>query len=225
MTTGRCSASRGKRKHSRWRCRSTSAACSPGRNGRQRSATRSRRRNPPAIPTRARPIIIIGSPRWNALSRKKASPTHGSFNARATPGRTLANERRMARRSSSSRATFTIREYVMSGQTVKIRSSEGGEFDCYLVAPKTDAPKSDEMMPAIVLASAVHGVDADIRAIADEFAANGVIATAPDLFWRTVPGPLPHDDGRSKHRSQTRLEKIKAGERDLVDTLSYLRTL
>ena len=27
----------------------------------------------------------------------------------------------------------------MSGQTVKIRSSEGGEFDCYLVAPKADA--------------------------------------------------------------------------------------
>ena len=24
----------------------------------------------------------------------------------------------------------------MSGQTVKIRSSEGGEFDCYLVAPQ-----------------------------------------------------------------------------------------
>ncbi len=89
----------------------------------------------------------------------------------------------------------------MSGQTVKIRSSEGGEFDCYLVAPKadaakSDAPKSDGTMPAIVLASAVHGVDTDIRAIADEFASNGVIAAAPDLFWRTLPGPLSHDDTR-----------------------------
>ena len=108
----------------------------------------------------------------------------------------------------------------MSGQTVKIRSSEGGEFDCYLNAPKADAP-----MPAIVLASAVHGVDADIRAIADEFAASGVIAAAPDLFWRTLPGPLSHDDGRSQQRSQPRLEKIKTGERDLVDMLAYLRTL
>ena len=108
----------------------------------------------------------------------------------------------------------------MSGQTVKIRSSEGGEFDCYLVAPAPDGP-----MPAIVLASAVHGVDADIRAIADEFAANGVIAAAPDLFWRTLPGPLSHDDTRTQQRSQPRLEKIKTGERDLVDTLAYLRTL
>src|SRR6202035_5788542 len=113
----------------------------------------------------------------------------------------------------------------MSGQTVKIRSSEGGEFDCYLVAPKSDAPKADGTMPAIVLASAVHGVDTDIRAIVDEFAGNGVIAAAPDLFWRTVPGPLSHDDTRTQQRSQPRLDKIKTGERDLVDMLAYLRTL
>jgi carboxymethylenebutenolidase len=111
-------------------------------------------------------------------------------------------------------------EKFMSGQDVKIHSSEGGEFDCYLVAPKSDAP-----MPAIVLASAVHGVDTDIRALADEFAAAGVTAAAPDLFWRTLPGPLSHDDGRSQQRSQPRLDKIKTGERDLADMLAHLRTL
>jgi carboxymethylenebutenolidase len=108
----------------------------------------------------------------------------------------------------------------MSGQTIKIGSSESGEFDCYLAVPQADA-----LMPAIVLASAVHGVDTDIRALADEFAASGVIAAAPDLFWRTLPGPLSHDDGRSQQRSQPRLEKIKTGEADLTDTLAYLRTL
>jgi len=108
----------------------------------------------------------------------------------------------------------------MSGQTVKVRSSEGGAFDCYLAMPKADGP-----VPAIVLASAVHGVDADIRALADEFAAGGFIAAAPELFWRTLPGPLAHDDGRAQQRSQPRLEKIKTGERDLADMLSHLRTL
>jgi len=108
----------------------------------------------------------------------------------------------------------------MSGQTVKVSSSESGAFDCYLAMPKADGP-----VPAIVLASAVHGVDADIRALADEFAAGGFIAAAPELFWRTVPGPLSHDDGRAQQRSQPRLEKIKTGERDLADTLAYLRTL
>src|ERR1700690_3827330 len=125
--------------------------------------------------------------------------------------------------SSLTNAGFNRRESweeVMSAQSVKIRSSEGGEFDCYLVAPKSDAPKTDTpmsaaTMPAIVLASAVHGVDTDIREIADEFAANGVIAAAPDLFWRTLPGPLSHDDTRTQQRSQPRLDKIKTGERDL----------
>ena len=107
-----------------------------------------------------------------------------------------------------------------AGKTVKIRSSGGGEFDCYLVVPKSDAP-----VPAMVLASAIHGVDADIRAIADEFAADGYIVAAPDLFWRTVPGPLTREDGRARERAQPRLERIKDGEGDLADTLAYLRTL
>jgi carboxymethylenebutenolidase len=108
----------------------------------------------------------------------------------------------------------------MSGKDVKIHSSGGGEFDCYLAVPKTDTA-----VPAMVLASAVHGVDADIRAIADEFAADGYVAAAPDLFWRTVPGPLPRGDDRTKSRAQPRLERIKTGEADLADTLAFLRTL
>ena len=108
----------------------------------------------------------------------------------------------------------------MTGKTIKIHSSGGGEFDCYLVVPKTSEP-----MPAMVLASAIHGVDDDLRAIADDFAAKGYVVAAPDLFWRTVPGPLPREDERSKTRAQPRLERIKTGETDLTDTLAYLRTL
>jgi carboxymethylenebutenolidase len=101
----------------------------------------------------------------------------------------------------------------MPGKTISIRSRNGGEFDCYLVTPETCDP-----LPAIVLASAVHGVDGDIRAIADEFAAHGLIAAAPDLFWRSIPGPLSHEDDRAAQRSQPRLEKIKAGEVDMADS-------
>jgi carboxymethylenebutenolidase len=105
----------------------------------------------------------------------------------------------------------------MPGKNVKIRSREGGEFDCYIAAPV-----SSGKVPAIVLASAVHGVDQDMRAIADHFAAHGYIAAAPDLFWRSIPGPLARDDDRTK-RSQPRLEKIKAGEADMADTLAEVR--
>jgi carboxymethylenebutenolidase len=108
----------------------------------------------------------------------------------------------------------------MQGKNFRVRSSEGGEFDCYRVTPRTGAK-----VPAIVIASAVHGVNADVRAIADEFASHGYIAAAPDLFWRTVPGPLLRDDDRTKQRSQPRLEKIRTGEADLADTLAELRKL
>lgn len=106
----------------------------------------------------------------------------------------------------------------MPGKHLKIRAASGGEFDCYLATPE-GAGK----VPAVVLASAVHGVDKDIRAIADEFAGHGFLAAAPDLFWRTIPGPLGRDDKRTTERSQPRAEKIKAGEADLVDTLAELR--
>lgn len=106
----------------------------------------------------------------------------------------------------------------MERKDIKIRSSKGGEFDCYLVIP--DGSKK---APAMVLASAVHGVDKDMRAIADEFASYGYLAAAPDLFWRSIPGPLTRDDNRTRERSQPRLEKIKAGETDMTDTLAELR--
>jgi carboxymethylenebutenolidase len=106
----------------------------------------------------------------------------------------------------------------MLRKEIKVRSSGGGEFDCYLVTPDAGGK-----VPAIVLASAVHGVDEDIRGIADELAAAGYIAAAPDLFWRSVPGPLSRDDDRTKQRSQPRLEKIRTGEADMADTLAELR--
>jgi carboxymethylenebutenolidase len=108
----------------------------------------------------------------------------------------------------------------MQGKDIKIRSSEGGNFDCYIATPSASAK-----VPTVVLASAVHGVNDDLRAIADEFAVLGYIAAAPDLFWRTIPGPLARDDERTKQRSQPRQEKIRTGEADLVDALAEVRKL
>ena len=108
----------------------------------------------------------------------------------------------------------------MAGQTIKIHSRSGGAFDCWL-----SMPAGDGKVPAIVLASAVHGVDKDIRDLADEFASHGYIAAAPDLFWRSLPGPLGREDARAGERSQPRLEKIKAGEADMADTLTEVHRL
>ncbi len=110
-------------------------------------------------------------------------------------------------------------EAQVTGRDIRIKSGSGGEFDCYIAAPAGAAK-----VPAVVLASAIHGVDPDIRAIADEFAAKGFLAAAPDLFWRTeTPGPLVRDDPRAAPRGKPRLERIRAGEADLVDTLAEVR--
>jgi carboxymethylenebutenolidase len=101
---------------------------------------------------------------------------------------------------------------------VKMRSSDGPEFDCYVVTPE-----ATQAVPAIVLGSAIYGVDSDLRAIADEFAGRGYIAAAPDLFWRTEPGPMLRGDLRAAARGQPRIEKLETGERDLADVLAMLR--
>ncbi len=107
------------------------------------------------------------------------------------------------------------------GSHVKIKSSSGkGEFDCYLALPAGGGKA-----PAMVMAPAVHGVNADIRGIADELAANGYIAAAADLFWRTLPGPLSREDERAGQRSQPRMEVLKSGETDIADTLAMVRQL
>ncbi len=108
----------------------------------------------------------------------------------------------------------------MAGKTVTIASREGGAFDCYVATPD-----GGERVPAVVLAAAIHGVDEDIVAIADEFAAHGFIAAAPDLFWRWLPGKLPADDKRAAERALPRGERIRAGEADMADTLAHVRAL
>jgi carboxymethylenebutenolidase len=108
----------------------------------------------------------------------------------------------------------------MQGTFSKIGATGGGMFDCYLVAPETEKP-----VAAIVLASAIHGVDADMRAIADELATYGFIAAVPDLFWRSIAGPLSRSDPRAVQRAQPRLELIRAGEDDMINTLRHLGTL
>jgi len=103
------------------------------------------------------------------------------------------------------------------GTTIRVRSSEGPEFDCYVAMPQ-----AGPAIPAVVLASSIYGVDEDLRGIADEFAASGCIAAAPDLFWRTLPGPLARGDARATSRAQPRLDRLKTGERDFADVLGML---
>ncbi len=58
-----------------------------------------------------------------------------------------------------------------------------GQFSCYVTRPAVAG-----IYPAIVVLQEIFGVNAGIRSIAADYAAEGFIAVCPDLFWRKEPG-------------------------------------
>ncbi|MCX7901152.1 MAG: dienelactone hydrolase family protein, partial [Burkholderiaceae bacterium] len=62
----------------------------------------------------------------------------------------------------------------MSGQWIAIE----GEFGGYLALP----PRGRG--PGLVLFQEIFGVNGHIRAVAEQYALDGFVVLAPDLFWR-----------------------------------------
>lgn len=109
----------------------------------------------------------------------------------------------------------------MAGTNIELKSSEGSEFDCYFTAPVSGKG------PGVIVVAAVNGVSPDIRTLTDDLAANGFVAAAPDMFWRTDPGFIERTEEGQKRiraRSQPRNEVIETGVRDIADTAEYLAT-
>jgi carboxymethylenebutenolidase len=70
----------------------------------------------------------------------------------------------------------------MTASIVQLAAEAGKSFSAYLAVPSAPA------RPAVVLLQEIFGINANMRGIADEYAAEGYIAIAPDLFWRQRPG-------------------------------------
>jgi len=67
--------------------------------------------------------------------------------------------------------------------TVRIDASDGsGSFSAYVAEPE-GTPRG-----AIVVIQEIFGVNPGIRKKCDDWAAQGYLALAPDLFWRLEPG-------------------------------------
>lgn len=108
----------------------------------------------------------------------------------------------------------------MAGKDIKVASSDGGEFDCYLATPDTGRG------PGVIIIAAVTGVGPDMRAMTDSLAANGFIAAAPDMFWRTDPGYIARSEEtqpRIHARTQPRQEVINTGIQDVADMRDFLQ--
>ncbi|HEY6578753.1 MAG TPA: dienelactone hydrolase family protein [Rhizomicrobium sp.] len=74
----------------------------------------------------------------------------------------------------------------MNGNEVSINTADG-VFGGYLARPATANGAG------VVVIQEIFGVNRFVRAVADDYAARGYFALAPDLFWRIAPG-LQLDD-------------------------------
>lgn len=70
----------------------------------------------------------------------------------------------------------------MQSQQISISTSDGGQFDAYLSLPPTGSG------PGIVLIQEIFGVNQHIRDVADQYASDGFVVLAPDVFWRQERG-------------------------------------
>lgn len=70
----------------------------------------------------------------------------------------------------------------MHASTISISSHDGKTFDGYLSLP----PKGTG--PGLILIQEIWGVNEHIRAVADQYAMDGYVVLAPDVFWRQKPG-------------------------------------
>jgi carboxymethylenebutenolidase len=59
--------------------------------------------------------------------------------------------------------------------------AKGGNFQGYLALPKKGKG------PAVIIIQEIFGVNSHIQSVADQYAADGYVALAPDIFWRTQP--------------------------------------
>src|SRR5256884_1642882 len=97
-----------------------------------------------------------------------------------------------------------------------------GAFGAYIARPKT-LPA-----PAVVVLHEVFGVNTDIRKTCDELAEQGLIAVAPDLFWRQEPGVDLGVTSEADWQHGLRLYQAydrDAGARDAKDTANSVAKL
>jgi carboxymethylenebutenolidase len=66
----------------------------------------------------------------------------------------------------------------MSKSWISVSNASGEKFDAYLSLPPTGRG------PGLVLIQEIFGVNEHIRAVADQYAADGYTVIAPDVFWR-----------------------------------------
>jgi carboxymethylenebutenolidase len=106
-------------------------------------------------------------------------------------------------------------------ETLTLTTADGA-FTAYVARPAV------EPAPAIVVIQEIFGVNAVMRGICDDLAAQGYLAVCPDLFWRIEPGIDITDKTEADWKKAFALFNafdVDAGVADIAVALAAVRAL
>lgn len=110
---------------------------------------------------------------------------------------------------------FTV--FMVAMPTIEIPAFDGRAFAAYIAKP------ANTSAPAIIVCQEIFGVNAAMRQICDDLAAQGYIAICPDLFWRQQPNVELSDKNDADVQKAYALYKDFHLENAIVDLLATLR--
>jgi carboxymethylenebutenolidase len=107
----------------------------------------------------------------------------------------------------------------MTTQWIDITAKDGGKFKGYLALPP--AGKG----PGIVLLQEIFGVNAHIRSVAEQYALDGYVVLAPDIFWRQEPGVELGYEGEDMEKAFSLMKAMNSDQAiaDIASTVDTLR--
>jgi carboxymethylenebutenolidase len=109
----------------------------------------------------------------------------------------------------------------VASRSIDIQSADGKTFKGYLALPPTGSG------PGILLIQEIFGVNSHIRAVADQYALDGYVVLAPDVFWRQEPGVDIGYGPDDMQKGVSLMQKLDPGQaiKDLASAVSTLRAL
>ncbi|MAA65627.1 MAG: carboxymethylenebutenolidase [Alteromonadaceae bacterium] len=93
-------------------------------------------------------------------------------------------------------------ESPVTTQWIDITSTDGQTFNGYLALPPGGSG------PGIVLIQEIFGVNRHIRSVAEQYAQDGYVVLAPDVFWRQEPGVELAYDGEDMDKARKLVQQI-----------------
>ncbi len=102
---------------------------------------------------------------------------------------------------------------------ISLASAGGERFDAYLALPPAGRG------PALVLFQEIFGVNEHIRAVAEQYALDGFVVLAPDVFWRQQRRVELGYEGADRQRGMALAGALDGAEvaLDMADTVAALR--